>query len=284
MKTSSQHSDLTAELNFELYFVTEVLKLHSLHYGYWDDGRSDDRIDLEDVRQAQARFTDRLVSFVPPETKTVLDVGAGVGDNARALSLSGRRVTAISPDRNHEKYFDAFGDPNIAFQRSKFEDFESAEGFDLLLFSESHRYFDRRVGLEKAQRMVSSGGHLLLSGMFRNPEKKAYPADFDVADVPYIQTAAEYGFVPVKISDITPNIFPTVELADRAITEILEPAMRFAEAYAMARSPWKAKLFRWFLSKEDKVIDRALRKLRRKTDPVRFQEQFRYVTILFKKQ
>ena len=53
MKTSSQHSDLTAELNFELYFVTEVLKLHSLHYGYWDDGRSDDRIDLENVRQAR---------------------------------------------------------------------------------------------------------------------------------------------------------------------------------------------------------------------------------------
>ena len=104
MKTSNHDHKLTTELNFELYFVTEVLKLRSLHYGYWDEERSNGRLDLDEIQRAQSRFTERLISFVPPETKTILDVGAGIGDNARALSRSGHRVTAISPDRNHERY------------------------------------------------------------------------------------------------------------------------------------------------------------------------------------
>ncbi len=284
MKTSNQNHPLTTELNFELYFVTEVLKLRSLHYGYWDEERSSGRIDLDEIRLAQSRFTERLLSFVPPETKTILDVGAGVGDNARALSHSGHRVTAISPDRNHERYFDDFDDPDIAFQRSTFETFESAEQFDLVLFSESHRYFDRRVGLQRAHRLIRPGGHLLVSGMFRHADKKPFPMDFELSDLPYVRMAVEYGFAPLQISDITPNVFPTIELVHRAVSDILEPTLRFAEAYVMARSPWKARLFRLLLSKEDNELNRALKKLRRKTNPDRFRERFRYATILFEAQ
>lgn len=281
MKTSNHDRKLTTELNFELYFVTEVLKLRSLHYGYWDEKRLNDRLDLDDIHRAQSRFTERLLSFVPPQTKTILDVGAGIGDNARALSRSGHRITAISPDRNHARYFDGFDDPNISFQRSTFESFESAEQFDLVLFSESHRYFDRQVGLQRAHHLTRPGGHLLVSGMFRLADKKSFPMDFELADLPYVQMAVECGFAPVKISDITSNIIPTIEIIDRAVTDILEPTMRFAEAYVMARSPWKARLFRLLISKEDKEFARALKKLRRKTNPDRFRERFRYATILF---
>ena len=139
------------DLNFELYFVTEVLHLRSLHYGYWDGGRARTGVDLEEMAEAQARFTERLVDFVPPDVKTVLDVGAGIGDNAHALARLGHRVKAISPDGNHQSYFDEIGDPNVSFERSTFEAFESEDRFDLVLFSESHRYFDRRFGLERAR-------------------------------------------------------------------------------------------------------------------------------------
>lgn len=282
MKASKHDRKLRTELNFELYFVTEVLKLRSLHYGFWGQERSNDRLDLDEIRGAQSRFTEELLLFVPPETKTILDVGAGIGDNARALSRSGHRVTAISPDRNHERYFDDFDDPNIAFQRSTFESFESTDEFDLVLFSESHRYFDHRIGLQRAHRLIRPGGHLLVTGLFRNADKKPFPKDFDIAHLPYVRTAAECGFAPLEISDITSNVFPTIEIVDRAISEILEPTLRFAEAYAMARSPWKARLFRLLTSREDKELDRVLRKLRRKTNPALFRDRYRYATILFK--
>lgn len=271
------------ELNFELYFVTEVLGLRSLHYGYWDEPRSIARIDLEELGRSQARFTEKLVEFVPPDVKTVLDVGAGIGDNARALSRSGLRVTALSPDRNHERYFAALDDPNVSFQRTTFEAFASSERFDLVLFSESHNYFDRRVGLQKAHDLLRPGGWLLVSGMLRSEDGAAYPADFEIADHAYARLAAECGFAPVQISDITPNVLPTIEMIDLAVSEILEPTLRFAEAYATTRSPWKTKLFRLFLSREHDEVRRVLKKLRRKTDPERFRTRIRYATLLFQK-
>ena len=279
----SRHSPApSTELNFELYFVTEVLKLPSLHYGYWDAGTEpDDRLDLDEMRSAQARFTERLLSFVPPEVKTILDVGAGIGDNARALARSGHRVTAISPDRNHERYFEELDEPDIVFHPSTFETFESSGSFDLILFCESHRYFDRRVGLERAAGLVRPGGYLLVSGMFQNSDEKPFPGDFEIADLPYVRMAAESGFVPLEISDITSNVVPTVAIVHRAISDFLEPALRFAEAYATTRSPWKARLLRLLLSRQDKELARILRKLRRKTDPERFRERYRYATILF---
>ncbi len=281
MRTSSRARAAQTELNFELYFVTEVLKLRSLHYGYWDEARSNVRIDLDELKKAQSCFTQKLIGFIPPDVKTVLDVGCGIGDNARALSRLGLRVTAISPDANHERYFAASDDPNVSFQRTTFEAFQSVEQFDLVLFSESHRYFDRRFGLQRAHRLLRPGGHLLVSGMFQHENKAPFPIDFDVFDLPYLRTAAEIGFKTLKISDITANVVPTIEMIDRAISEIVEPTVRFAEAYATARSPWKTKLFKLLLSREDQEISRALKKLRRKTDPDRFRERFRYATILF---
>lgn len=271
----------TAELNFELYFVTEVLKLDSLHYGYWDEARTSDRIDLEEMKLAQARFTERLIELVPPDVKNVLDVGAGIGDNARALARSGRRVVAISPDRNHERYFAALDDPNVVFQRTKFEEFDSAERFDLVLFSESHEYFERQFGLQRARELLRPGGYLLVSGMFRHVDKAPFPPNFDVAELSYVRTAATHGFVPVSLSDITSNILPTLQMIDRAVTEILEPTLRFAEAYAVARAPVTTKLFRFLLAGQDAELRRNLKKLRRKTNPDTFRERFRYVSILF---
>ncbi|MCA9502588.1 MAG: hypothetical protein KC616_05865, partial [Myxococcales bacterium] len=64
------------------------------------------------------------------------------------------------------------------------------------------------------------------------------------------------------------------------IVEILEPTLRFAQTWAETRSPWKTKLFRMLLSREDRELTRVLKKLRRKTDPARFRERFRYATLL----
>ena len=269
------------ELNFELYFVTEVLKLRSLHYGYWDDPPIIDSVDLGAMKRAQARFTEKLLELVPPDVKTVLDVGAGIGDNACALSRAGHRVTAISPDRNHERYFEAFDDPNVAFQRTTFEDFVSADRFDLVLFSESHNYFDLRWGLERARDLLRPGGSLLVSGMFRRADKSPFPPDFDLSSHAYVQSAVEHGFLPVHIADITANVLPTIEMIDRAVTEILEPTLRFAELYATARAPWKTRVLRLLLPREHTEGRRIVKKIRRKTNPTHFRERFRYATMLF---
>ena len=271
-----------AEQDFELYFLTEVLKLSSLHYGYWEVGQASGKIDLDEVQRAQSLFTDKLLSFIPDNVNTILDVGAGVGDNAHALAAAGYRVTAISPDQNHARYFDETRDPSVVFHRSKFEDFRSDQQFDLLLFSESNNYFDQDVGLQQCRRLVRPGGHLLVSGMFRHGDRKAFPEDFDLSDLCYVKLAREYGFFADQIVDITPNVFPTVVILHRAMKEYVEPMLECADSYLKARAPRRTKLFKFLLSRQANALERKLRAYRRRTDPDRYLERIRYVTMLLK--
>jgi len=83
------------ELNLELFFCTEVLKLKSLQYGYWEQ---EEKLDLESIRRAQQHYTETLLEMIPEDVHNILDIGCGIGDNARALAAKGYHVTAISPD------------------------------------------------------------------------------------------------------------------------------------------------------------------------------------------
>ena len=60
-----------------------VLKLYSktiqssfLHYGFWDHPENIDlcTLSLQDIKNAQYRYIDHLASFIPSETKTILDL------------------------------------------------------------------------------------------------------------------------------------------------------------------------------------------------------------------
>ena len=282
MTPTRDEKAMTAELNLELYFVIEVLKLRSLHYGFWDTGTHTGEFDIEEIRSAQARFTRELLSSVPKEVETILDVGAGIGDNARALAEAGHRVTSISPDANHAKYFAELENPNVAFHRSKFEDFTSDEPFDLLLFSESHRYFDRDVGLRQCRQLVRPGGHILVSGMFRNVDNKKFPKNFDLLQLEYIQAAAEYGFVPVQLVDITRNVIPTMKIMHRALEEHVDPVLELVDTYMRARAPIKARLLKLLLRSQFRYTERVFEKYKKRTRPHRFRHWYRYLTILFK--
>ena len=84
-----------------------VLKLYSktiqssfLHYGFWDDPEKIDlsTLSLQDIKNAQYRYIDHLASFIPSETKTILDVGCGIGGNTSFLLKKGYSLEALSPD------------------------------------------------------------------------------------------------------------------------------------------------------------------------------------------
>ncbi|MBA3650239.1 MAG: hypothetical protein H0W66_01855, partial [Chthoniobacterales bacterium] len=79
---------MTADgINLELFFVTEVLQLNSLHYGYWAEPSTAAHhiLDLRDIQQAQESYTRELLQVIPADVQSVLDVGCGIGDNARAM-------------------------------------------------------------------------------------------------------------------------------------------------------------------------------------------------------
>jgi len=210
----------------------------------------------------------------------VLDVGAGIGDNAKALSQEGYQVTAISPDRNHAPYFVELRDRGVAFQQCTFEAFRSQQRFDLLLFSESLNYFDRHVGLRQCRRLIRPGGHLLVSGIFRDEQGRPFPDNFNLEDLEYIRLAKKYDFTPRKIVDITENALPTVELVHRALEDYVEPIVEFANEYLHAQAWWKEKLLGLLLSGQQKKLEHSLSKYRQRVNPDYFRRYIRYVTVL----
>jgi MPBQ/MSBQ methyltransferase len=266
------------DFDLELFFATEVLKLRSLHYGYFDANAARP-ITLDALRAAQARYTERLLSYLPPGTQTILDVGAGIGDNARALAERGYRVTSISPDKNHQRYFEAMNHPNITFHRSKYEDLNLDQRFDLVFFSESLNYFSREAGLRQNQRYVRPGGAILLAAMFRNGDWREYSADFQLKDLPFVGQARDFGFELEAEEDITEATAPTMEMVHQWFTEYLYPFMHMGTLYLQSSAPWKSWLLRFLFRKQLGELQRILAYYEKRTHPDTFRNSYRYAIL-----
>ena len=267
--------------DLELFFATEILKLKSLHYGYWDELPLLEELSLENVRQAQARFTKRLLSFIPEGVQTILDVGAGIGDNARSLAARGYKVTAVSPDKNHANYYGPPGEGNITFHNQTFEAFDSKQTFDLIFISEALDYFDRRVGLRQCQRYLKPGGHLLIAAMFRFGDAREFGDDYQLSELPYVKLAVEHGFSLVRAADITKNTLPTMMLTHHALQEYLHPTLEMMRLYLSSSAPWKFWLLKRLFGKQLREVSKILAYYEQRTNPEYFSKSVRYTTLLF---
>jgi MPBQ/MSBQ methyltransferase len=267
-------------LDLELFFATEILKLKSLHYGYWDE--PPERIDLDSVRLAQARFTERLLAHIPTGVQKILDVGSGIGDNARALAAKGYTVTALSPDKNHGKYYGAPGEGGITFHNVKFEDFQSEERFDLIFISEALNYFDRDIGLQQCRRFLAPSGHMLIAAMFSFADEREFRDNFQLQDLPYVRQAAGYSFSLLKVIDITKNVLPTMTLSSQAIRDYVRPSLDMAERYLKVSGPWKLWLIKLFFAKQLRELTKILDYYEHRTAPEFFLRRMRYVTLLLR--
>ena len=267
--------------DLELFFATEILKLRSLHYGYWDEIPKQEELTLASVRSAQARFTERLLSYIPEGVRTILDVGSGIGDNARALAARGYEVTAISPDKNHAKYYSAPSDGKITFHNTTFEEFQSEQTFDLILISEALDYFDRDLGLQQCRRYLKPGGRLLVCAMFRFKDGREFGEGYALCELPYVKLAQRYGFSLLRTADITKHTLPTMMLAHRAFREYLYPALELGRLYFSASAPWKFWALKLFLGRQLKELSKILAYYEQRIDPEYFRKSARYTTLLF---
>mgnify|MGYP000666260260 CR=1 FL=1 len=267
-----------SDTDLELYFFTEVLKLGSLHYGCWSDG---DDLTLDKLRKAQARYTDTLLALIPAERMSILDVGAGVGDVAEAMFARGHSVTALSPDKNHAKYYQ---NSQVIFCNVAFEAFESTEMFDLILMSESHNYFDTEIGFQQCRRLLKPGGYLLISGKFKKQPTRLYHRVVTI-EADYIRRAREHGFELLQQIDITQDVLPTLQLARQFVDDYLVPTMGLVDVYLRSAAPWKARLMKavgkLLLAKQVRQLNPMLGSLQEHVDVDRFQEHLTYQRLLF---
>lgn len=268
------------KLDLELFFVTEVLKLNSLHYGYWEDC---DVRDIDGLRTAQSRYSEKLISWIPSDVTSILDVGSGIGDNARLLASKGYRVTAMSPDVNHGTRYESM--ENVAFVNTTFEEFRSPDKYDLILMSESQNYFDTTVGFEQTVKYLNPCGYLFVLGKFRNAHTPEFSSVTNVYDE-YLDVAKFHGLNAIRSEDITPHAVPTLELAGKWLSEYGMPMRRLFEYYVLKNRSPRALILRsllWVLSPLYKhELGRITDAYEQHLNTEFFQQYVRYQMVLFR--
>ena len=212
---SNQLSSVNRYQNAALNYYLQLTGSPYLHYGYWEPLPSSvAERSLFQLQIAQEAYSKKLLNFIPPETKTVLDVGCGIGGNAVVLLKQGLKVDGLAPDSFQKKKFLEATEGKAVFHNMKFEDFTETEVYDLVLLSESSQYMASEDIAKGAARVLKPGGYLLLADMLRSDAHYTEGIFSNCHVVEGLNKSLfQSGFTLVKQEDISQQIAPTLDLA-----------------------------------------------------------------------
>jgi len=240
----------SSEFGLALGFIIghHFLDMQDLHYGYWPEGLS---VEPRNLAHAQANYTDLLMSRIPAGVRTILDVGCGAGNTARKLIEKGYRVDCVSPNGFLTSVAkQVLGERATVFE-TKFQDLETERRYDLILFSESLLFIKPLdVAFTKARSLLTPGGHVLITDIFRVPAEGKSPIGGGHELPLFRETMARHPFRPVEDFDMTDGIAPTFDLLDRAYGEAIQPAYHLLLARLTDKYPWVMRFVRWKFRKK----------------------------------
>lgn len=191
------------------------------HYGLWEEG-------TDDIKTAQARMTDLVVSLIPSGAGRILDAGCGLGTTSFMLAQRGCTVVGISPDQHlmAQARLRYGGGENPRFITTSLERFDAEKPFDLILFQESAQYIPVRELFSMCQALLDAGGHLLISDEVVYRRRTGFP--FLPVRSELLEASRAMGFRLVSNRVITPLVFPTFEFSRRVLDRKHEIIKAFA--------------------------------------------------------
>ena len=269
--------------------IDHVLKLYSetiqspyLHYGFWDDPKTIDTnlLSIEDIVNAQGRYIEHLASFIPEDVKNIIDVGCGVGGNAAYLKEKGYLIDVLSPDAYQEEFIKNKFNGEMKFFKTKFEDFNPNNTYDMILESESACYIKINEGFSVARRALREGGYLLAADYFvYNFEDQSPHLKSSHRMDEYLNTAKSSGFQLLKEYDQTENTMPTIDAALHFINRFIFPTAEYLQYSVQRKNPY---IYRLIKSVFEKKVSKKMDQLDlMKSDE--FRKYRKYMIYLFQK-
>ena len=100
MKESKKH--ISREIGLEIGHILGkgLFRLEHLHYGLWKKGLEPDILNLHTAQEEYCKF---IISHIPAEVKTILDVGCGAGAFSKQLIDLGYKVDCVCPTEYQNK-------------------------------------------------------------------------------------------------------------------------------------------------------------------------------------
>ena len=239
----------SSEFGLALGYVIghHFLDMQDLHYGYWPAGLAPVP---QNLAQAQAHYTEFLMSHIPAGVRSVLDVGCGAGNTARKLLERGLRVDCVSPNGVLSGVAQHVLQGKGDLFEVRFQDLQTERRYDLILFSESLLFIPLDQAFTKVLSLLNPGGYVLITDIFRVPAEGKSPIGGGHELPRFRETIARYPLALTLDLDMTDGIAPTFDLLDAAYREAIQPAYQMILARLEARYPWLMKLVKWSFRKK----------------------------------
>jgi len=204
------------------------LKSQHLHYGYWT---SDLEVDIANLRIAQENYAGFLISHIPSDVKSILDVGCGSGQIAKMLLDAGYQVDCVSPSSylsNQARQL--LGARSIIFE-CFYEELETPNRYDLILFSESFQYIKPQEAISRTLGLLNEGGYILICDIFKRdtPDKSLLPGGHPLKT--FYDIVSQYPLELVKDLDITEQTAPTLDIVNDALNKVIRPSADLAQQF-----------------------------------------------------
>ena len=270
----------TREIGLEigLIFANHFLKTEHLHYGYWPD---DLPVELFNLPQAQEKYSDFICSHIPEGTRTLLDVGCGVGRNACKLINRGYQVDCVSPSpvlTEHARTL--LGDKSHIFE-CRYEHLHTENRYDVVLFCESFQYIPLEKALQNSLEFLHDGGYLLISDFFKTDVKGESALGGGHKLSKFYDIISKYSFYPVEDIDMTHETAPNLKIVNDVCINVGLPTWNLIMYYLNTHYPFVSKVLQWKYRKKINTINRKYFSGERNEENFKLYKSYRL--LLYKK-
>jgi len=258
MSKRSEKKTVSREIGLEIGAICgkHFLKLEHLHYGYWTE---DMEVDIFNLHIAQEKYVEFLISHIPEGTKTILDVGCGMGQISRKLLDKGYTMDCVSPSVYLAECARKLLDDDVAIFECFYEQLETDKRYDVVLFSESFQYIPPKDAVAKSLSILNPGGHMLICDIFQTEAEGrcALSGGHKLLQFQEVMAAKEDSLELVTDIDITENTAPNIDIECGLFREVGLPVIDLVKKLMGSRHPWLTKLVLW---KAKKKINRIHKK------------------------
>ena len=197
--TDLPYRDFYYPLNVFMHVLTlEEGSVSYLHYGLFER-------DGETIAEAQEHSTALLLARLPPPPATLLDVGIGLATTLSRLNKMGYHVIGITPDEK-QVALARQRHGNLPIECIEFENFESTEPFDVIIFQESSQYIESETLFERAKRLSN---RIIVLDEFAVDDARVGSPLPKLDD--FLTAAQSCGFALTESIDLTAKAAPTID-------------------------------------------------------------------------
>lgn len=229
------------------------LNLEHLHYGYWTN---DLEVKVANLYAAQENYAKFLISHIPEGAHTILDVGCGTGQLAKTLIDMGYQVDCVSPSHFFtEQARGLLGNESHIFE-CLYEQVETENLYDVILFSESFQYVDIEETLRQTVGFLNRDGYMLICDFFKKdtPWKSTISGGHPLKK--FYDIVSKYPLRLIKDLDITKQTSPNIDIMDDAFQKAVQPSVILALQLLDNRHPFTSKFLKWVYKKKINKIKR----------------------------